>query len=79
MTYLVIYISDNCQSCRRVVDVAEQFALTNNNISLEVKNIEECERNVSIVPAVFIDDNLYCYGDFDSYKLNKFIKKKLNN
>jgi glutaredoxin len=76
MSYLVIYIVDNCETCNRVVDSAK--ALSNNypNVQLKIRNIKESKSKLSIVPAVFINNNLFCYGDFDNNKLIEVITKQ---
>ena len=39
------------------------------NVVFQEVNVKDSEKNISIVPAVFINEELYCYGDFDDQKL----------
>jgi hypothetical protein len=76
MSYLVIYIVDNCETCNRVVDSAKSLSNNYPNVQLKIRNIKESKSKLSIVPAVFINNNLFCYGDFDKNKLIEVITKQ---
>ena len=76
MIYLVIYTAANCPTCQRVVESAKQLTTNAPNVELTIKNVKDCDRKITIVPAVFINQNLFCYGDFDRQKLSELIKKQ---
>ena len=76
MTYLEIYISENCETCNRVVLFAEQFSKIYSNINLKIININQSEKSLSIVPAIFINQKLFCYGEFDKNKILEEISRK---
>ena len=76
MIYLVIYTAENCPTCQRVVESAKELANGVPNVELTIKNIKDCDRKITIVPAVFINQNLFCYGDFDKQKLSELIRKQ---
>jgi len=76
MIQLVIYIADNCDTCQRVVDSATRLSYNLPYVKLLVKNIKEYRSNASIVPAVFVNQNLFCYGDFDNHKLLEMISEQ---
>lgn len=78
MICLVIYTSENCPTCQRVVESAEELTCNNPNVNLIIKNIKDSDRNISVVPAIFINQNLICYGDFDKQKLSSLIRKQKN-
>jgi glutaredoxin len=70
-----LYIANNCPSCERVEKKINSFN-SQKQISIAVTNIEDIvDFPVPIVPALYIDGNLFAYGDFDINRLNNFINK----
>jgi hypothetical protein len=49
------------------------------NIHLQVLNINESKKPISIVPAIYVDNELFCYGEIDNNKLKKIIYSKQSN
>jgi len=48
-------------------------------VSLIVYNIEEKHpSNLVIVPALFVEDELYSYGEFESQKLKNYLTKNIS-
>jgi glutaredoxin len=70
-----LYIANNCPSCERAEKKINSFN-SQKQISIAVTNIEDIVGfPVPIVPALYIDGNLFAYGDFDINRLNNFINK----
>ncbi len=79
MVYLSIYVSDNCRSCEKVVNSTKKIIHKFRNVHFQVLNINECKKFISIVPAIYVDNELFCYGEIDDNKLSKFISAKQSN
>lgn len=72
---LTLIVSDHCSACNRAMKVLERIKLSNPHITTQVIYADSYEgKKVSITPALFIDQNLYCYGDIDESKLLKRLK-----
>lgn len=72
---LTLIISDNCKSCVRAERVLQDIAENNSNILLNIINIKSFhEKRVAITPALFLNDELFLYGDIDKGKLLAKIK-----
>ena len=76
MIYLVIYTADNCPSCIRVISSVKKITKNFPNVDLKIKNIREADRKITIVPAVYVNQDLFCYGDIDNEKLISLIQKQ---
>ncbi len=79
MICLTIYVSENCRSCEKAVNSTKNIIHKFRNVHLQVLNINECKKSISIVPAIYVDDELFCYGEIDDNKLSKFISAKQSN
>ena len=64
MLNLEIYVTKNCPSCSRVLRNAHSFIRRNPQITLKITDIFNSRKRISIVPAVFLNENLICYGEF---------------
>lgn len=73
MDFLIIYVADNCKACTKAVTSAKAIIDNLPNVTLKIKNIREAKRGVTIVPAVFFNQTLFCYGELDEVKLIKLI------
>ena len=70
---ITLFITENCLSCRRVENQLIELLNNRKEISLLVENIKKVNSNgIIIAPALFIDDELYSYGDLDE---DKFIER----
>ena len=70
---ITLFITENCLSCRRVENQLIELLNNRKEISLLVENIKKVNSNgIIIAPALFIDDELYSYGDLDE---EKFIER----
>lgn len=69
MVNLIVYVTNNCDACKRAISSAHSIQSKFDNVHLEIKNIANVKSKVAIVPAIFINQNLFCYGEFDVTKL----------
>jgi len=70
---ITLFITGNCLSCQRVENQLIELLNNRKEISLLVENIKKVNSNgIIIAPALFIDDELYSYGDLDE---EKFIER----
>ena len=66
---ITLFITDNCPSCQRVENQIKELLRNRKEINFLVEDIKQVNSNgVIIVPALFVDDVLYSYGDFDEEK-----------
>ncbi|MBK6913331.1 MAG: thioredoxin family protein [Ignavibacteriales bacterium] len=77
---LTLFVTENCTSCEKVEKKIRNIANQNSNISYHVDHINRVkQKGIFIAPALFIQDELYAYGDFDSGKLLKRISEIENS
>lgn len=70
---IIIYIDENCNTCKRIIKTTENLVEEFNSVNLVVKNIKDNPLKATIVPAIYLDDTLLFYGDYDTEKLKKYI------
>lgn len=74
---LTLIVKNNCDACTRVVRVIRNLAKRKKDISLSVINIKDIEKPITpIVPALFVNQELYSYGDINEEKLLVYLKEK---
>ena len=74
---LKLIIVKNCPACVRAEKKLLKFAKGKKDIHLQIQNLEDYRpRNLAIIPALFINDNLYSYGEIDNTKLSKMLELK---
>ena len=78
MIYLVINVTDNCEACKRAIAQVRTISETNEYISYNIKNINRTKENIVIAPAVFVNNKLYCYGEFENNSLLRYIAKQIS-
>ncbi len=76
MVSIVVYITEKCEACKRVVTQVDSISKKNKNFSYKIDNIKDSNKKVVVVPAVFVENELFCYGEFENKSLLKFITKK---
>lgn len=66
---ITLFVTKRCNSCDRARSMLEKIATERKNIKLFVEDIKEAQsKGIVIVPAIFIEDELYAYGDIDEEK-----------
>jgi len=66
---ITLFITDNCLSCQRVENQIKKLLRNREEINLLIEDIKKVNSNgIIIVPAVFVNDKLYSYGDLDEEK-----------
>ena len=72
-----LYLSYKCEVCRRTESNLRNLISDYPNLRLVVIDVDiSMDRKISIIPAIFINDELICYGEQDSDKLKKKLLKK---
>ena len=72
---ITLFITNRCASCDRVRAAVEKILSERREIKLHIEDIKKGRPNgIIIVPALFIEDELYAYGDLDEEKFLKRIK-----
>ncbi len=69
MICVTVYISEKCSVCSRVVGSVKRIVKNYSFIKYQVINVTEINNKCSIVPALYINNELYCYGEFEDKKL----------
>jgi len=73
---LHLFIANHCCTCLRVKDDVVRLAEKQKNVQIVISDIaKEQNPKVAIVPALFVDDELYAYGEFDLNKFQKLLNK----
>jgi predicted thioredoxin/glutaredoxin len=66
---ITLFITDNCLSCQRVENQLKKLLKNKNDIIFLIEDIKKVNSNgIIVAPALFIDDELYSYGDLDEEK-----------
>ena len=74
---LTLIVKNNCDACTRVEGVIKNIAKGKKEILLSVINIKDIEKPITpIVPALFVNQELYSYGDINEGKLLVYLKHK---
>lgn len=75
MMNLTLYVTRECPVCIRVENSLRNYTNTRNNVVLITKRIEDVEENkVFIVPALFVNHELFTYGEVDLNKLDSLVR-----
>jgi len=74
---LTLIVKNNCDACTRVEGVIKNIAKGKKEILLSVINIKDIEKPITpIVPALFVNQELYSYGDINEGKLLVYLKEE---
>jgi predicted thioredoxin/glutaredoxin len=66
---ITLFVTDNCLSCLRVENQIKELLRNRKEINLLIEDIKKVNSNgIIIAPAVFVNDELYSYGDLDEEK-----------
>lgn len=72
---LTLFVTDNCKSCERVTRQISELIRGKGGISFTIENINFYNsKNIIVVPALFVNDELYSYGDINKSRLLKLIE-----
>ncbi|AFH49651.1 Hypothetical protein IALB_1945 [Ignavibacterium album JCM 16511] len=77
---LTLIVKDNCDACLRVEKALIKLADKRKEIILTVVNIKDLPQpKTQICPALFVNQELYSYGDFNEDKLIAYLQKQYDN
>ena len=66
---ITLFVTKNCPACKRVRSQVELLLGNRKDINITVEDLQETRtEGIVIVPALFIDDELYSYGEIDEVK-----------
>lgn len=75
MIDLVLYTAPNCASCKLVSHELKKRFLMNEHVNFILQDItKENPQKVKIVPAFYVGNILYAYGEFDYDKFEDRIR-----
>ncbi len=74
---LTLFVTEHCKACDRVKLQLANLLYGRKDIKLKVEDITHSNRmGVVIVPALYIENELYAYGDLNEKKFLEEIKGK---
>lgn len=74
---ITLIVKDKCAACARVERVLRKLLAGRKDIILNVINIKDTTTlKAQICPAVFINQELYTYGDIEADKFSAYLRKK---
>ena len=77
---ITLIVKDNCDACGRVERVLRKFVCGHKDIILSVINIKDATPlKTQICPALYVNQELYTYGDIEAEKFAAYIKKQFEN
>jgi glutaredoxin len=66
---ITLFVTKRCGACDRVRITVENILRKRDGIKLHIEDIRKSRpKGIVIVPALFIEDELYAYGDIDEWK-----------
>ena len=66
---ITLFVAKNCPACKRVKSQVEWLLGNRKDINITIEDLQETRpEGIVIVPALFIDDELYSYGEIDEEK-----------
>ena len=72
---ITLFITNNCLSCQRIENQLKELLGDRKEINFLIEDIKKVNSNgIIIAPALFVDDELYSYGDFDEEKFIERLK-----
>jgi glutaredoxin len=76
---ITLFVTKRCTACDRVRTTVERISGERKDVELHVEDIKEARpQGIVIVPALFIEDELYSYGDIDENKFLESIEMDLS-
>jgi glutaredoxin len=72
---ITLFVTNNCSTCKRVKSQVEWLLGNRNDINITIKDLQKTRpEGIVIVPALFIDDELYSYGEIDEEKFLEYLQ-----
>jgi len=66
---ITLFVTERCSACDRVKSILEKLTTEREDIMIYIEDIRKVRsKGIVIVPALFIEDELYAYGDIDEEK-----------
>ena len=66
---ITLFVIKNCPACKRVRSQVELLLGNRKDINITIEDLQQTRpEGIVIVPALFIDDELYSYGEIDEVK-----------
>jgi glutaredoxin len=66
---ITLFVTKNCPACKRVRSQVELLLGNRKDINITIEDLHKIRpEGIVIVPALFIDDELYSYGEIDEEK-----------
>jgi hypothetical protein len=67
---LKLLVTKDCNACKRVGAQLKLLTSRNSDLNLIITDINDFKKiGIVIAPALFIEDELFCYGDVNETKL----------
>jgi glutaredoxin len=72
---ITLFVTENCATCRRVENQLYNLLKNHENILLIIEDIRITRSSgIAIVPALFIGEELYSYGDLNEERFLDTLK-----
>ena len=72
---ITLFVVKNCPACKRVKSQVEWLLENRKDINITIEDLHETlPEGIVIVPALFIDDELYSYGEVDEVKFMETVE-----
>ena len=66
---ITLFVTKNCPACKRVRSQIELLLGNRKDITITIEDLQQIRpEGIVIVPALFINDELYSYGEIDEVK-----------
>jgi len=72
---ITLFVTNNCPTCKRLQSQVEGLLGNRKDINITIEDLQEIRpEGILIVPALFIDDELYSYGEIDEVKFLEYLQ-----
>ena len=66
---ITLFVTKNCPACKRVKSQIELLLGNRKDINITIEDLQQTRpEGIVIAPALFIDDELYSYGEIEEVK-----------
>jgi len=66
---ITLFVTKNCPACKRAKSQVELLLGNRKDINITIEDLQQTRlEGIVIVPALFIDEELYSYGEIDEEK-----------